>query len=237
VIGESACLSPSVSSACTRGLALQARLGEPTGTSTSSLFVERRPASSSDCRQQSTSFLWRPASSTPDEIEDVLLSGCHSAMFASRFSRVARRAALLLPVASRHSRKRPLWQHAPTSRRLIGGGGNYPQVPIPASKPLVNASTRVRLPALKQLLGDLQARPRCGMVAVDRRATSAVCASRCCLGGMPCTCPRLTAPLAGTTGGGAGARSRSVTRSGSGPTLREAARPACWPSRSSGCSA
>ncbi|HUP75505.1 MAG TPA: DEAD/DEAH box helicase [Acidimicrobiales bacterium] len=145
------------------GLALQARLGERWDVDVELLWsddgiVIRLPAAIDEVPLADLQF-------DPDEIEDVLLERLpNSAMFASRFRECAARA-LLLP-RRRPDKRTPLWQQRQRSADLLAVAANYPQFPIllEATRECVNDV--FDLPALKQLLGDLQAR-RVRMVAVD----------------------------------------------------------------------
>ncbi|MEO5839058.1 MAG: DEAD/DEAH box helicase [Acidimicrobiales bacterium] len=145
------------------GLALQARLGERWDVDVELLWsddgiVIRLPAAIDELPLADLQF-------DPDEIEDVLLERLpNSAMFASRFRECAARA-LLLP-RRRPDKRTPLWQQRQRSADLLAVASNYPQFPIllEATRECVNDV--FDLPALKQLLGDLQAR-RVRMVAVD----------------------------------------------------------------------
>ena len=145
------------------GLALQARLGERWDVDVELLWsddgiVIRLPAAIDELPLADLQF-------DPDEIEDVLLERLpNSAMFASRFRECAARA-LLLP-RRRPDKRTPLWQQRQRSADLLAVAANYPQFPIllEATRECVNDV--FDLPALKQLLGDLQAR-RVRMVAVD----------------------------------------------------------------------
>jgi ATP-dependent helicase Lhr and Lhr-like helicase len=145
------------------GLALQARLGERWDVDVELLWsddgiVIRLPAAIDELPVADLQF-------DPDEIEDVLLERLpNSAMFASRFRECAARA-LLLP-RRRPDKRTPLWQQRQRSADLLAVAANYPQFPIllEATRECVNDV--FDLPALKQLLGDLQAR-RVRMVAVD----------------------------------------------------------------------
>ena len=145
------------------GLALQARLGERWDVDVELLWsddgiVIRLPAAIDEVPVADLQF-------DPDEIEDVLLARLpNSAMFASRFRECAARA-LLLP-RRRPDKRTPLWQQRQRSADLLAVAANYPQFPIllEATRECVNDV--FDLPALKQLLADLQAR-RVRMVAVD----------------------------------------------------------------------
>ena len=145
------------------GLALQARLGERWDVDVELLWsddgiVIRLPAAIDEIPLADLQF-------DPDEIEDVLLERLpNSAMFASRFRECAARA-LLLP-RRRPDKRTPLWQQRQRSADLLAVAANYPQFPIllEATRECVNDV--FDLPALKQLLGDLQAR-RVRMIAVD----------------------------------------------------------------------
>jgi ATP-dependent Lhr-like helicase len=145
------------------GLALQARLGERWDVDVELLWsddgiVIRLPAAIDEIPLTDLQF-------DPDEIDDVLLARLpNSAMFASRFRECAARA-LLLP-RRRPDKRTPLWQQRQRSADLLAVAANYPQFPIllEATRECVNDV--FDLPALKQLLGDVQAR-RVRMVAVD----------------------------------------------------------------------
>ncbi|MFL6206726.1 MAG: DEAD/DEAH box helicase [Acidimicrobiales bacterium] len=106
----------------------------------------------------------------PEEIEELIVSQLpNTAMFASRFRECAARA-LLLP-KRRPDRRTPLWQQRQRSADLLSVASRYPSFPIllEATRECLNDVFDV--PALTQVLRDLQAR-RIRLVSVDSQQAS-----------------------------------------------------------------
>jgi len=106
----------------------------------------------------------------PDEIEELIVRQLPgTAMFASRFRECAARA-LLLP-KRRPDQRTPLWQQRQRSADLLSVAGRYPSFPIllEATRECLNDVFDV--PALTEVLRDLQSR-KVRLVSVDSQVAS-----------------------------------------------------------------
>jgi ATP-dependent Lhr-like helicase len=106
----------------------------------------------------------------PDEIDEIVMGQLpQTAMFASRFRECAARA-LLLP-RRRPDRRTPLWQQRQKAADLLAVAARYPDFPIllEATRECINDV--FDLPALREVLTDLQSR-RVRVVPVDTARAS-----------------------------------------------------------------
>ncbi len=107
---------------------------------------------------------------SPDEVEELLTSELpNTALFASRFREAAARA-LLLP-RRRPDRRTPLWQQRQRSADLLQVASRYPTFPILLETTRECVRDVFDLPALKEVLRDIQAR-KIRVTSVETRQAS-----------------------------------------------------------------
>jgi ATP-dependent Lhr-like helicase len=107
---------------------------------------------------------------TPEEIDDLITSELpNTALFASRFREAAARA-LLLP-RRRPDRRTPLWQQRQRSADLLEVASRYPTFPILLETTRECVRDVFDLPALKEVLRDIQSR-KVRVVAVETKHAS-----------------------------------------------------------------
>ncbi len=145
------------------GMALQARLGEVWGTDVDVMWgddgiVMRLPEAVDELDVDDLLF-------DPAEIGDLVVARLpDTSMFASRFRECAARA-LLLP-RRRPDQRTPLWQQRRRAADLLSVAAKYPSFPILLETTRECLNDVFDLPALVELMADLQSR-RVRVVAVD----------------------------------------------------------------------
>ncbi|GAC1413411.1 MAG: hypothetical protein NVSMB57_08960 [Actinomycetota bacterium] len=106
----------------------------------------------------------------PDDVEELILARLpNTPLFAARFRECAARA-LLLPRRNPGSRT-PLWQQRQRSADLLAVAGRYPSFPILLEATRECLQDVFDVPALKDLLSDLQSR-RMRVATADTRQAS-----------------------------------------------------------------